>query len=135
MKTDIDYSMIRNAMRTPDGTILQSRHRHDYVTHTDANDKFYMLDGGLSYVRCSANGDEEMLVVTLAEPHEEVREACDWGTYGINGDQPLSYITLCEMDTDHIEAVIQNVPSMNLAIKSAMKNELLYREKKNVAKN
>jgi len=127
MKTDIDYSMIRNAMRTPDGTILQSRHRHDYVTHTDANDKFYMLDGGLSYVRCSANGDEEMLVVTLAEPHEEVREACDWGTYGINGDQPLSYITLCDMTTDHIEAVLKNVSSINPAIKTAMQNELEYR--------
>lgn len=127
MKTDIDYSMIRNAMRTPDGTILQSRHRHDFVTHTDVNGKFYMLDGGLSYVRRSANGDEEMMVVTLAEPHEEIREACDWGTYGINGDQPLSYITLCDMTTDHIEAVLKNVSSINPAIKTAMQNELEYR--------
>ena len=134
MKTDIDYddlrrssSMIRNAMRTPDGTILQSRHRHDYVTHTDDNGKFYMLDGGLSYVRRSANGDEEMMAVTLAEPHEEIREACDWGTYGINGDQPLSYITLCDMTTDHIEAVLKNVSSINPAIKTAMQNELEYR--------
>ena len=127
MKTDIDYSMIRNAMRTPDGTILRSRHRHDYVTHTDANGNEYMLDGGIDYVRCSANGDEEMLVVTLAEPHEEVREACEWGTYGINGDQPLSYIKLCDMNTNHINAVLEHVPSINTAIKTAMQNELEYR--------
>lgn len=119
--------LIRNALRTPDGTILQSRHRHDYVTHTDKNGKEYMLDGGLDYVRCSANGDEEHLTVTLEDTHEVIREACDWGTYGINGDQPLSYITLCDMTTDHIEAVLKNVPSINTGIKIAMEQELEYR--------
>ena len=122
------YLLIRNAFRTPDGTILQSRHRHDYVTHTDANGKTYMLDGGLAYVRCSANGDEEHLIVTLEDTHEVIREACDWGTYGINGDQPLSYITLSNMTTDHIEAVLKNVSSINPAIKIAMQNELEHRK-------
>jgi len=124
--TDTNYSMIRNAMRTPDGTLLQSRHRHDYVTHTDANGKEYMLDGGLSYIRSSVNGDEEWLTVTLADSHEQIREACEWGTYGINGDQPLSYIALCDMTTAHIEAVLKNVPSINPAIKTAMESELRY---------
>lgn len=118
--------MIRNALRTPDGTILQSRHRHDYVTHKDKNGKEYMVDGGLAYVRCSANGDEEMMVVTLAEPHEEIREACDWGTR-LCGSLSLSWIKLCDMTTDHIEAVLKNVPSINAGIKIAMENELLYR--------
>ena len=122
-----EHLIIRNAMCTPDGTILQSRHRHDYVTHTDNNSKEYMLDGGLSYVRSSANGDEEHLTITLADPHEQVREACEWGTYGINGDQPLSYITLCDMSTAHIEAVLKNVPRLEPAIKIAMKNELEFR--------
>ena len=121
------YLLIRNALRTPDGTILQSRHRHDYVTHIDKNGKEYMLDGGLNYVRCSANGDEEHLVVTTEDTQEVIREACDWGTYGINGDQPLSYITLCDMTTDHIEAVLKNVPSINTGIKIAMEQELEYR--------
>ena len=124
------YLLIRNALRTPDGTVLQSRHRHDYVTHTDANGKTYMLDGGLAYVRCSANGDEEYLIVTLEDTHEVIREACDWGTYGINGDQPLSYITLCDMTTDHIGAVLKNVSSINPAIKIAMERELVYRNGK-----
>ena len=121
------YLLIRNAFRTPDGTILQSRHRHDYVTHTDANGKTYMLDGGLAYVRCSANGDEEHLIVTLEDTHEEVREACEWGTYGINGDQPLSYIKLCDMDTDHIKAVLKVGGRINAGIKIAMEQELEYR--------
>ncbi len=122
-----DYSMIRNALRTPDGTIIQSRHRHDYVTHKDENGKEYMVDGGLDYVRSSCNGDEQWMIVTLAEPHEEVREACEWGTYGKAGDQQLSYVKLCDMSTAHIEAVLKNVPRLEPAIKIAMKNELEYR--------
>ena len=128
MKTDIDYSMIRNALCTPDGTILRSRHRHDYVTHKDANGKVYMLDGGLSYVRSSANGDEEHLTVTLADPQEQVREALEWGTYGKDSDQPLSYIKLCDMSTAHVNAVLANVPSINPAIKVAMERDVEFRE-------
>jgi hypothetical protein len=121
--------LLYNALQTPDGTIIESKSRHDYVTHKDANGKTYMIDGGLDYVRCSANGDEKHLTITLDDDHASVRHYCKWGTRGVEGDKPLRYVTLHEMDTDHIKAVIQNVPSMNSAIKIAMKNELLYREK------
>ena len=120
--------IIYNAIQTPDGTIIESRHRHDYQTHSDANGKKYMIDGGLSYIRCSANGDEKFLTVTLEDTHEIVRQACTWGTYGINGDQPLRYKYLCDMDTAHINAVLTNVPGIIPAIKTAMENELKYRE-------
>jgi len=120
--------IIYNAIQTPDGTIIESRHRHDYQTHSDANGKKYMIDGGLSYVRCSANGDEEFLTVTLEDTHEIVRQACTWGTYGIKGDEPLTYKYLCDMDTAHINAVLTNVPGIIPAIKTAMENELKYRE-------
>lgn len=120
-------NIIYNALKTPDGTVIQSKHRHDYVTHMDANGKEYMIDGGLDYVRCSANGDEEHLTVTLDDSHEIVREACSWGTYGPKGDQPLTYKKLCDMDTDHIQGVLGNVKNINPAIKSAMQIELVYR--------
>ena len=63
-------SLIRNAIKTPDGTILESTHRHDYKEHTDANGKTYMVDGGLEYVRCSAHGDEVHLSLYDDEPHD-----------------------------------------------------------------
>lgn len=122
--------LISNALKTPDGTIIRSRHVHDYVTHMDANGKEYMIDGGLQYIRCSANGDEEFITVTLDDPHDLVREECVWGTYGIKGDQPLTYKRLCDMDTDHIQAVLENVSSINQAIKTAMQNELEYRNER-----
>ena len=121
-------TIIRNALRTPDGTIIRSRHRHDYVTHTDANGKEYMVDGGNDYIRRSANGDEEDMVVTTEDSFEVVRQACDWGTYGINGDQPLRYVTVAEMETAHIKAVLQNVKFINSSIKTTMEHELEYRK-------
>ena len=121
-------TIIRNALRTPDGTEIRSRHRHDYVTHTDANGKEYMVDGGNDYIRRSANGDEEDMVVTTEDSFEVVRQACDWGTYGINGDQPLRYVTVAEMETAHIESILLNVKFINPAIKTTMEHELEYRK-------
>ena len=123
-----EFMMVSNRLRTPDGTILESRHRHDYKEYLDANGKTYMLDGGLSYVRSSLNGDEEHLTVTTSSPHELIREYTLWGTYGKDGNQPLEYKQLKDMDTAHIQAVLDNVPSINPAIAAAMRAELVYRE-------
>jgi len=101
-----EAKLIRNAIQTPDGTIIESRGRHDYVTHTDANGKEYMVDGGLDYIRRSANGDEIDMSLYNDQPHEVQRDVLTWGTYGIDGDQPLQYKTIADMDTGHLEAVV-----------------------------
>jgi len=119
--------LIKNCLETPDGTILQSRHRHDYQEYTDANGKNYMIDGGLSYVRCSCHGDEIHHTVWDDDPFDKVREAMEWGSRGPNGDQPLTYKKLSDMSTDHIEAVLNNVSDIVPQFKRAFRLELELR--------
>lgn len=120
--------LIMNALKTPDGTILKSTHRHDFRTHTDKiNGKWYMIDGGLDYVRSSNNGDEEFLTLYNDEPHEVQRVILTWGTRGIDGDQPLTFKKICEMDTDHIEAVLETQTPREV-IKTCLINELEHRK-------
>lgn len=49
--------LIANRWKTPDGTILWSKHVHDFVQHQDkvVHDS-YFVDGGIHYIRKSVNG-------------------------------------------------------------------------------
>ena len=119
--------LVYNALRTPDGTVIESRHRHDYVTYDDANGKSYMVDGGLDYLRRSANGDEVDLSVSLDQGILAAREAASWGSYGKNGDEPLRQIKLCKMTNNHVKACLKTQLHMHPNIKLAMQQELDYR--------
>jgi hypothetical protein len=121
--------IISSKLQTPDGTVLYSQHRHDYVTHTDANGKEYMLDGGCEYIRCSANGDEEMLTVYTDDDHEVIRGSAMWGTYGKDGYQPFKYVTVSQMSTEHLQACLDTQKkTMRPAMYKVMQNELEYRD-------
>ena len=128
-------SILSNRMRTPDGTILESKHRHDYVTHLDANGNEYMLDGGLDYVRVSANGDEEMLTVYDDDPYEDIRGVVKWGTYGKNGDETLVHVRISDMSTQHLRACLDTVKTMRPALRHVMQKELEYRDEIEYAYN
>lgn len=97
-----------NMIRTPDGTIIQSRHRHDYVTYTDKNGMEYMVDGGLDYLRRTIYDEHPYVELSLTEedPIEVIREYFDWGTYGKDGKQPLRRILLKDMEDEHIQAIL-----------------------------
>lgn len=97
-----------NMIRTPDGTVIQSRHRHDYVTYTDKNGMEYMVDGGLDYLRRTVYDGHpyEELSLTEEDPIEVIREYFDWGTYGKDGKQPLRRILLKDMEDEHIQAIL-----------------------------
>ncbi len=127
--------LIRNAIKTPDGTVLVSKHRHDYVNHVDAtNGKTYMVDGGLDYQRRSANGDEIDMCLYDNEPHRVQREVLTWGTYGPKGDQPLTYKPIKDMDTDHIEKVYKECTPHSV-IKNCLENELMHRQRTDTVLN
>ena len=125
-------TLVLNAIRTPDGTVLESRNRHDYREYTDANGKTYMIDGGLDYVRCSAHKDQEWVGCYLEDGHTKVREALTWGTFGKNGDEPYRQVKLSEMSNAHIQACLDTQPRMYKQFRTAMENELAYREEQNI---
>lgn len=122
--------LLRNAIQTPDGTILESHHQHDYQTHVDTiNGKEYMVDGGLSYLRVSADNEYMDLTLTTEDLHEDIREGFSWGTYGIKGDQPLKYVFLKNMDTSHIEAILETQKRVPEYMRDVFKDELEWRSK------
>jgi hypothetical protein len=119
--------MVRNALRTPDGTIIESYNRHDYKTYTDANGKEYMIDGGLDYIRSSANGDEQYLTVTTDDPFETIRESLKWGTRGPDGKQPLEYRVLAKLDTEHVHAILETQTHIAPWLTKVFETELEFR--------
>ena len=121
--------LLCNRIRTPDGTILESMHRHDYVTYTDANGKEYMVDGGLDYLRRNIHEDapyEELSLYSDAY-HQLIRQAFKWVTRGIDGKQPLTWLVLQDMATDHIEAILETQTHLRDHIRQVFINELNYR--------
>ena len=125
----MNMRIIYNAIRTPDGTILESRHVYDYKTHTDKNGEVYMVDGGLEYLRrsCNTHPAEEMSVY-LEDGHELVREVATWGSYGKNGDEPLKYIPIKDMTEEHILNCLKNCYRMHPHYRVAFENELQWRK-------
>jgi hypothetical protein len=121
--------LVSNRIRTPDGTILESRHRHDYVTYIDANGKEYMVDGGLDYLRRNIHDDApyEELSLYCNSDHEAIREVFRWGTRGIDGKQPLTWLVLKDMTTDHVEAIIETQTHLRDHIRQVFVNELNFR--------
>jgi hypothetical protein len=121
--------IVSNRIRTPDGTILESMHRHDYVTYLDANGKEYMVDGGLDYLRRNVHDDapyEELSVYDDAL-HVEIRNVFKWGTRGKDGKQPLTYVPLKDLTTEHIEAILDTQTHIASHIRQIFINELNFR--------
>lgn len=133
-KETIKRHKIYSGLLTPDGTLLSSVNRHDYVTHEDKNGKHYMLDGGTDYIRCSVNGDEKFISVFLDEPIEKTREVTARSGYGAP-DEP-DYGTrwrcarLCEMSDQWVEASIDYVG--HELLKKQYQDELDYRKENNI---
>lgn len=93
--------MLANLMKTPDGTILQSKHSHDYVQHLDKNGDTYFIDGGLDYVRHSFNTEPATIItITQDSPFEEIRKYLLRGSFDKKGNR--IWIPLKDMEVNHL---------------------------------
>ena len=129
MTMNRERRLIYNAIRTPDGTVLESRHRHDYKEYKDANGKEYIIDGGLDYIRTTVHEDQVSLALYDDSPHEIQREVLTWGTYGKSGKEDYRIVAIKDMETDHIKNVLALEYVTTGARYNAMVAELEWRGK------
>lgn len=127
--------IVSNRIKTPDGTILISRHVHDYVGHEDKITKsHYAADGGKDYCKRVADarfGYEELSVYS-DENFELVRHVFEWGSRGADGKQPLQWVTLRNMTDEHIKNVLLTQHQIASGIADLFQKELTYRMKKKI---
>lgn len=151
--------IVVNQIMTPDGTIIQSRHRHDYVTHLDKNGLEYMVDGGEAYLRRTYHKTtygfwdrmwirlfffleqpvKDPLMYTemslyVGDSHEEIRRYVERGGRGVDGTEPLKYVVLCEISDIWLENLItyeeENRP--NNRYLNTYRTEVQYRINNNI---
>lgn len=126
--------LVRNAIKCPDGTVLQSFTQHDYQSHVDGiTGETYMVDGGLVYQRGSINDvPAENMSLWTDSPFHLVRDAFLWGTYGKYGDQPLQRRPLSTLTDNHIEAILDTQFHVPEQYQELFKQELEYRKHHNI---
>ena len=119
--------LLLNRIKTPDGTILTSYNRHDYVTYKDTITKeVLMVDGGNDYIRRHIGTYDELSIYDDGS-HITRRSALHWGTRGKDGQQPIVYKPLKDLDTDHIEAILRTQHQMSDFYRNIFNAELKYR--------
>jgi hypothetical protein len=131
-----EYDILFNAIKTPDGTILSSKHRHDYVAYEDTKTgKVYAVDGGADYFRSIGDmSDCEDLSITSLTPFSDIRERFHWGSRGVNNDEPIKMLRLSNLTNIHIEAIIKNVfkGRKNSTFKKWFEEELKFRKENKI---
>ena len=103
--------LLLNRIRTPDQTVLTSKHQHDFRSHRDTiTGELYFTDGGLSYLKRGVNKEPyEDLSLYSTDSFEKLREGIEWGNYGKNGDEPLQYKSISNMSTNHIKSILSQI--------------------------
>ena len=89
-----------------------------------------MVDGGDDYLRYGAvdMSKIESVVVYADMPHSVVRLYATRGSRGEDGKQPLTWIRICDMNDDWLEAVLDyGGAEWHLNI---IRNEIEYRKNK-----
>jgi len=112
-------------METPDGTILESLHVHDFVGHDDNNGNYYAIDGGLTYCKITAmDNDYRIITVDDSENWEIVRQFA----YRLS---PIGKKTiLAKMSDDYLQKAIEYTQKYEqLASLGLLLREEKFREK------
>lgn len=103
--------LIYNAIRCPDGTILESTYQWDYNQYMQEDGRAYSIDGGTDYQRITATDDEYVnLAVYSTDSIERIREVFKWTSQldedGNILDCPITR-KLKDLEDSHVEALVE----------------------------
>ena len=135
----MEEQIVVNVMITPDGTILVSKHRHDYQSHIDKNGETYFIDGGRDYIRCSKNEEQPTFIqYTVSDMNDsdkwlDMRKYIYRGTFDKEGNR--IWKSLDTMSNTHLKNCIiynENRGFGNSVSSMAYKKELEYRQEHNI---
>lgn len=125
--------ILYNAIRTPDGTVLESKHGHDYVSHTDKNGKTYAVDGGHNYLRRIGDIEDCQDLTIYDDGNHILRRKCL--RWGVNYDKYMNRLPQTEwrlikhLTTEHIEAILsEGHADKNPFYKKVFEDELNLRK-------
>lgn len=109
---------------------LVSYHRHDFKKCSCPNQA--MVDGGTAYLRYGAADMKKIKIraVYADDSFEIVRQHATRGGRGKDGKQPLTWVPLCEMSDDWLEAVLDyGGPDWHIDL---IRKEIEYRKENNI---
>lgn len=93
-----------NQIQTPDGTIIRSHHRHDYVSYTDKNGNTYSVDGGKEYLKRGFTiKDYFELSILEYDSFEKIRLY-----WKLDND-----IYLCDLDQSELDRQLSKIPELD----------------------
>jgi hypothetical protein len=87
-----------------------------------------MVDGGTAYLRYGAKDMSKikLFAVYADDDYELVRKYATRGSRGVDGKKPLTWIPLCDMDDDHLEACLDyGGPDWHMEL---IRKEIAYRK-------
>lgn len=128
--------IIYNAIKTPDGTILESVHEHDFKVYKDKNGYEYSINGGLDYIQYISNCPKKELEAKLITEydngtHEKRRKFLKWGS-NYDKDKNLlpktEWRAIKDLDDEHLETILREVKSIDPLYKQTIEDEIIYRE-------
>lgn len=114
------------------GETIESKYRHDYRTCSCGS---LSVDGGKDYCKRVYDGSMGYTENSLESNDLLIaRLYFKWNSYGKNGTGPKKEITLCEMDTEHILAILDTQQHIKGTYVEELFNlELSYRKDTNYA--
>ena len=137
--------ILRNAIQTPDGTILESFHRHDYKSHIDSvNNHVYAVDGGHDYLRRFGPPGYKELTVHDDGDHETRRNNLRWGqNFDKEGNKlpETKWVLVKDLTDSHLDGIInyldkyttRDPESTGATIYQILLDEVKYRKESKAA--